>query len=605
MTYIKLALNNSLSSMNTMQKIFAEISKNIANAHTDDYTKKSYHQQSIYVGNIGVGVEIGKITRAFDEKIAAEFRKSSSEVKSLEIQDKYQERIQLFFGQIDQESNITGLLTNFTNTLKMVSQDTSNPTLRQQVLKAGQKIAAHFNKATKEIQGLRREADQLIYETINALNQQLNRVEKLNTQISNHVKAGRETLHLEDQRDAAIRQVAEFIDIRVLDREHGLKEISTSDGHILTDHDAYNLDYDPITFVDASTTYPNTLPPIELNGVDITQAIHGGRLHGYLQMRDTYLTNLQEELNALAYHIRDEVNQIHNRGTAFLPSQALTANRVTPGATLIEGSGIIRIALIDDDANFADYLDLDLENDLPNDPTIDDLIDAINDEIPGLVSLNADDQLEFTAPGDLRVGFVSLPPSSATITVGALTAEFSHFFGFNDFFVSADNLVGDPIPDKMGEMIAVRPDLLSDPSRLSLGKVRSIETPQIPPNGMPVERIALSEDDNSIAIELDRLLVSIPIAFAAHGNLTPITTTLFDYGKQIISHNAILAHNIRIEANFSQKLNFDTKERFLQVIGVNIEEELTELVTFQHNFNASAFVNKKIGEILEEITRMV
>src|SRR3546814_1613015 len=66
----------------------------------------------------------------------------------------------------------------------------------------------------------------------------------------------------------------------------------------------------------ANETYPGTISGITINGTatDITADITTGKLGALIQMRDEQLPAMSDQLDQLAAQLRDQVNQVNNRG---------------------------------------------------------------------------------------------------------------------------------------------------------------------------------------------------------------------------------------------------------------------------------------------------
>ena len=50
---------------------------------------------------------------------------------------------------------------------------------------------------------------------------------------------------------------------------------------------------------------------------DITSSIQSGKIKALIDMRDSTLPDMQAQLDQLATSMQSQVNQIHNRGTAY------------------------------------------------------------------------------------------------------------------------------------------------------------------------------------------------------------------------------------------------------------------------------------------------
>src|SRR5690606_37458543 len=60
----------------------------------------------------------------------------------------------------------------------------------------------------------------------------------------------------------------------------------------------------------------------DFNGIfagvrDITNSIRGGKLKALIEMRDNTLPDMQAQIDELARSLKEQVNQVHNRGTSY------------------------------------------------------------------------------------------------------------------------------------------------------------------------------------------------------------------------------------------------------------------------------------------------
>lgn len=72
--------------------------------------------------------------------------------------------------------------------------------------------------------------------------------------------------------------------------------------------------------------YPADFSSIDLDGVDLTTSLRGGKLAAYVELRDTIYAGEQEKLNQFATVLQNEVNGVLNFG-ASVPPRNLIAIR--------------------------------------------------------------------------------------------------------------------------------------------------------------------------------------------------------------------------------------------------------------------------------------
>ena len=153
-------------------------------------------------------------------------------------------------------------------------------------------------------------------------------------------------------------------------------------------------------------------------------------------------------------------------------------------------------------------------------------------------------------------------------------------------------IYGNRIPEStqtgISSTMELRSDLLSNPEYLSRGILRGTS-----PN------FTLGAGDNQIAQQLAEAF-STNQTYAAITDGPPSTTTTFSgYAGTILSFNAASASDAEATFTFENAF-FETLELKLQSeTGVNLDEELANMVVFQNAYNASARVVQTVDELFD------
>ena len=100
------SLLNAKSGMISAQAGLDVVSRNIANATTEGYTKKIHNQSNRIIGGRGYGVQTGEVTRKVSENLQREVREQNAAINKLEILDEFLGRLELEFGRPDDQSSI-------------------------------------------------------------------------------------------------------------------------------------------------------------------------------------------------------------------------------------------------------------------------------------------------------------------------------------------------------------------------------------------------------------------------------------------------------------------------------------------------------------------
>ncbi|MBL6934223.1 MAG: flagellar hook-associated protein FlgK [Alphaproteobacteria bacterium] len=147
-----------------------------------------------------------------------------------------------------------------------------------------------------------------------------------------------------------------------------------------------------------------------------------------------------------------------------------------------------------------------------------------------------------------------------------------------------------------GGNISVRSSLANDSSLIARGEL-STATPALNSN-------VLAAGDNSVALAMAAKFTS-NLAFQRAGSQSPTNNTLSGYASSILGLNAIQADSAKSQFTFRNTLVESLKATEGQISGVNIDEELANMVILQNAYNASARVIQVTSELLDVLIDMV
>jgi flagellar hook-associated protein 1 FlgK len=147
------------------------------------------------------------------------------------------------------------------------------------------------------------------------------------------------------------------------------------------------------------------------------------------------------------------------------------------------------------------------------------------------------------------------------------------------------------------DAIQVRSSLATNPALLPRGALDLATTPAI-------GQSAITSGDNSVVQSMAGTL-NAAIAIPAAGAMGLKNTTLLSYGTAILSLNAVDAANIASTQAFKANLVQDLQTKFASASGVNIDEELANMIVYQNAYNASARLIKTASDMFDTLTNMV
>jgi flagellar hook-associated protein 1 len=497
-------------------------------------------------------------------------------------------------------------------------------TLALQVIQRASELSATFGQLAGQVQVLRGQADQDIGQAVAEINAELQAIHDLNAEIERLAHLGQDGPELLDRRDALIKSLAEKIDIGTFVQENGRIAIYTAGGETLLDALPRVLAYSPAATVAHDTTFgriaifredqidPATGQPLDpTNGVQlvssgvrasltpelqndaipdavqlITSRLRGGRLQGLLEVRDLALPELDDQIQELADNVRFVLNAAHNDGTPWPPPAQLTGSRTDlaafAGATR---SGLATIAVVDRTTG-ATVLAFQIDVAAAADEAT--LAAQIDGALGGLGSaaIGPNGHLEITLADPSQGLALAEGDSRITITDAAGRDRdygFAHYFGLNDLVVLNGN---------RPSTLAVRPDIASDPARLSSARLEVQTGPLLATLG--------GRGDNRAALALAAAF-GAEHDFLARGGLPARPATLAAYAGDLIAQAAMRAQHAA-DAEESDRALADALEfRAAAVSGVNLDEEMARMIELQQAYSVAARIISVTDELFDEL----
>ncbi|PIO96109.1 flagellar hook-associated protein FlgK, partial [Pleomorphomonas carboxyditropha] len=416
---VSVASSIALSALRAAQVGLSVSSANIANADVDGYTVKTANQVSTVSGSSGSGTAIASITGGVDKYVFASLIGANADLGAASVTASYTDQLQALMGSTTgSDDGGTSIATQMAALETAVTELASTPddnATQSSFVSAADSLASQLRDISTSISTLETNANQQIADDVDAVNEALAKIAKLNDQIVAAKAKGQSTADLEDERNAAITSISSLLDITTTTTSSGAVYVKTTGGTTLLSSKLHALSVGAggAILVDGSN--------------DITSTLTNGEIGGLLTLRDETLPAAQAELDALAAKLISAVNAAVADGSAVPAPDSLTGTTDVSSLSSFSASGTVRIALVDDDGNLTSYTDLDLSSY----GSIDDLVSAL-DAIDGVsASLNADGTLSISSDTD-----------GSGVAIGALDGSidgqsFSSFFGFNAVFTGS------------------------------------------------------------------------------------------------------------------------------------------------------------------------
>ena len=473
---LNLALNSALSGLSTSQYALNTVANNLANVNTEGYTQKVTYQEAVVLSGTGAGVQVASVQRVVDENLLATIRDANAETGSLEVQNDYYSSLATLFGTLEDNTAISQQVTDMLTALESLALDPTGSVTTSDLLLEAEDLTDRLADLSESLQDFRLQADKDIDGVIDEINELLQTIDETNKEIAVGLAVGTDVTGLQDQRDLALSQLSQYMDISTFNQDNGAITVYTTSGTTLVGNSAATLSYTPAAYVTSSMTEAEgSFSGITVNtgdsSVDITGSINEGELAGLLEVRDSVIPSIQSQLDEFAQELRDAVNLAHNAGTAYPGASSLsgTTTFIDPSNQSLtwDGTDDTRLVIFDSSGNQVDTTTM--RTLLGSDTgTVQEIADAMNTWLSsngyGSASI-VDGQLTIETTGSYGLGIVdetavgtegadsgnatlyfnadgsnATADSSLGVTGADSTATgFSNFFGLNDFFTDSQS----------------------------------------------------------------------------------------------------------------------------------------------------------------------
>lgn len=322
---LSLSLSNALSGLQAAQANLSLISANIANASTPGYSRQTLSPTPQYIDGQGAGVNPGVAQRVEDPILASSLRAQQSVTSAASTLNSYYQQIQNLFGNVGSGNTLGDGVSALASALQTLATSPNDTVAQQNAVTSAQALTAQLNSTSSGIQALRTNADTAIGSSVTQVNTLLNKVATYNSEIAHARAFNQSTATLEDQRDQAVLQISQQLNITAYTNSDDSMVVLLG-GQTLVNSSAQQLSFTP----SGKLTAGSTPSGISINGLDVTSEITGGNVGALLQMRDTQLPSLTQELNQFS-------TQLYNAGQVAT-SQVQTMSGTPAAGDVLTGN---------------------------------------------------------------------------------------------------------------------------------------------------------------------------------------------------------------------------------------------------------------------------
>ncbi|MGP1347107.1 MAG: flagellar hook-associated protein FlgK [Phycisphaerales bacterium] len=551
---------------------------NIANAATPGYSRQRVGLSAISGQRVnansfvGRGVQLTEIKRIVDPSLIARVRAASA-TQAAAATD-----ASLLAGVESITNELTGFdlstqLNTFFNTFSELANTPTQPGTKALAVEQGVAMAQFLRELRGEMVQQRQLVDSQLTQQVAAADALLSQVAALNAAIiGSEGGSSGQNAGLRDQRDAVLDELAQLMDITVVEESAGSVNVLVDSVPVVLGSESRGLKL----VIESGNGQLNASVATRVPQQETIDA-RSGSIGALLEQRETALIGTISSIDTLTANLIFEVNKAHALGSpgkglaSVLGTVAVGGDDPTlplndPDNASIAGlpfkpkNGSFEVTIVDGNGNTQShtiFVDLDGINasgeaGYEDDSTLESIVAELN-AIPNLnASITAEGKLSMTTATGYMVSFAK-DSSNLMATLGV-----------NSYFTGTD-----------ATNIGVRADLAADPSLLSVG----------------------FEGSNETALALANLRDKPLGTLGGNTMLESWNST-----SQGIAVSAASA-NVRLESLTTVRGSLEAQRQAIS--GVSMDEESIDLITYQNQYQGAARFISVINELTAALLTLV
>ncbi len=549
------------------------LGNNIANVNTVGYTRRRIvlsPSTPVELGSgliFGTGVNVKDVQRVRDTFLDVYLRSEMGTLGMLDKSDAAYKQIEVIFNELtDQGRSLSGMMAEFWDAWQTLSTEPESPGARETVMSNGVSLASTFRYMRDRLEGLRLDLNTAINTTVDEINTLAIELQDLNMQIISSESEPHTANDLRDRRDLIIDRLSELGAVTTRDFGDSEMAVFLNGSLLVSANTVRTLE----TVVGTDGLYQVRWAD---TGDDV--ALSGGELKGLMDARDVTIPSYITRIDALATQIIKEVNRLHSQGNGLERYTTATSGMAVtdPNGVLDSAAGLPFESEITSGSFWLAVYDAD-------GTLIEEQEITITAGVSTLNTVAAEISADFLASGNLQASVVNnqlvidlgpSAPAGATFSFVASdgtgdTSGFLLAMELNTFFTGQD---GETID--VSSVIQDNPDLIATASSTAPG-------------------------DNTIALAIGNLrnqafVIGSDSAARTFDDYYEITVSTL--GTESARESSLRYNQENVVAAF--------KNQRQAYSGVNLDEELSNLISIEHAYTAAARFISTIDGMLETL----
>ncbi|WP_017752654.1 flagellar hook-associated protein FlgK [Clostridium tyrobutyricum] len=618
--------NTAKSGLFSQQTAINVTSHNIANANTDGYSRQRanmvtttpYTMPSMNgasgAGQLGTGVTVESIQRIRDSFLDYQFRTQNSISGQYSAQDKILSQVENVLNE-PTDTSVSSLISGFFTSWQSLSNSSQNAsTVAQQAYQ----LTNDLNNVSSQLTKIKSDTNTELKSTVGTVNGYIKQLNQLNQQIQSVEIAGQNPNDLMDSRDLILDKLSSEFGISVTETENGGINVTTADSST------------------SSVDGDNGIAPKDSSGnpLNIVQTVNSS---GSQESTFSYVSAIEKNADG-TYNV-----SYYKKGDTTTDDNKVT---ITVNMTEDQAKELDECRVLWSDNNGVAY-SVDSDNKITNSDNTGDLT--------GGQTIDFNQLALFKPPAGELKGYMSVQSKideyqdtlnkfakSLALSVNAIISQSSTFVvdnptdgsgegGINNFFVNGDQKDSSKYSatdenNITAANITLNVAILNDPSKIKVASKydsngdavgsttdgnRALAVAQLANSLMNISGLNIAEDDSAsdpgdTRDDRSDLVKNIFTSNSDLGNIYSIGNAIG--GSTIDNYYNDLVNKIGSDEQESKNMvTYETTQlsNFSQsresVSGVSMDEEMTNLIQFEHCYQANAKMISTVDELLDVV----
>lgn len=577
---------------------------NISNANTEGYSRQRVQLKEfdpLYrpdlerperAGMIGQGIDVQSITRIRDEMLDQRITAQQNQESYWDTRSKYYTMIEQIYNEPD-EVSVRSNMDKFWESWQELSINPESQAARQAVVTRGESLSDSIKSKWENLMGVGSLINSDIDSTVKQINSYANQIAAVNSEIVHSRGIGDNPNDLLDRRDLLVDKLSKLANITT-DRRDPDEFMVHLDGKVLVQGGvARNFDL-------VSLTDNNGYEKLVWADTREDASVSGGTLGALIELRDVDVRNEIQSLNTMTMNFSDLVNDVHRNaygannvtGLDFFTQHSFVEN--VNGNFDRNGDGVLDHSYI---FRFTGTTTLNPQEQIgfegvmtfsgpsgnvqvPYHPTdtVETVINRINDsngEVKAYLDRNNNLVLKGTTAQNVEnPDFVIRHVEDS----GFFLTGYSGILAASGADGAYDFARADAVDSLAGAQFAVSP---------VLNPAGYIEVNGVIKNDVKSVAAAFRDDSGNVNAGDGRAAVEI----ASIRNTKVMIgheRTLDDYFADSVTNVGLKGEQAENNLKSHMAIMDDLRTMRDSISGVNIDEELSDIIKFQHGYNAAA-----------------